>query len=262
MQGEADEIAGTIVARAAGRPLLLLCDFDGTLCEFDPDPSAVFLPDRRRNVLNDLVSRGASIGIVSGRRIEDIRSRVGDLNAAYLAGFHGFEIDGPRQSFVHPSFIAAQALIREAAAALVPVLRTLPGVFIEDKGLSLALHYRDATAAAQVVAQSRFSQIVRPAIASGELRILPGSCVVELLPNVAWHKGSAVRWIREDVERARGPVATAYIGDDVTDEDAFAVLGATDTSVGSSDRVSVAEFGVAGPSGVEALLRALCSKLS
>lgn len=259
---ELDQIAGSVRRRLADRHPVLLCDFDGTLCEFDPDPASVFLEPRRAELLNEIAARGATLGLVSGRRISDLRLRIGDLRVEYVAGFHGLEIDGPESRFRHTGGAEAERLVREAKQLLERAVAALPGVFVEDKGLSLSLHYREASAASQVVAQARFTQLLAPILGTGALKVLPGAAVTELLPSVTRDKGSAVTWIRGDVDRRRGPVSVIYIGDDVTDEDAFAVLGEHDAGIGSSERVSLAEFHVEGPAGVEAILRALCSKLS
>lgn len=257
-----DEIARTAIERKAGRHLLVLSDFDGTLCEFDPDPAAVYLPPARVELLNAMAASGVSIGIVSGRRLADLRGRIGALNAAYLAGFHGLEIVSPAGSFTHPDVVSVQTLVHDIARAIAPGVASLPGVFIEDKEFSISLHYREATPAAQVVAQSLLTTAARPDVDAGRLTMLPGARLIELLPNVKWDKGTAVKWLREEAERVHGDVALIYIGDDVTDEHAFAVLGPGDTGIGSSDRVTLAEFSVDGPPGVEAFFRALCSRLS
>ena len=92
---------------------------------------------------------------------------------------------------------------------------------------------------------------------AGRLRLLPGSCVIELLPRTAWHKGSALAWIRERVVRVHGPTFTVYAGDDVTDVDALHAVSADGIGIAASERATGAEFAVDGPQGVARLLRAL-----
>ncbi|HTI36995.1 MAG TPA: trehalose-phosphatase [Vicinamibacterales bacterium] len=256
-----DEIAAAIVQRREGRHLLLLCDFDGTLCEFDPDPEAVRLDESRKILLTHLAAlECCTVGIVSGRRLADVRARVGDVGEIYVSGFHGLEIEGPGASFVHPDAAASVAAMRAISSRAAPSLRRLPGVFIEDKGLSVALHYRDAEPANRVVAQSVFIDAARPNLDAGRVRLLSGSCVVELLPNIEWNKGSAVEWIIEQVSRAAGSVLPVYIGDDVTDADALEVVRPTGIGVAASDRVS-ADYRVDGPEEVAMLLAALDAEL-
>jgi trehalose 6-phosphate phosphatase len=261
MADSPETIASAVARRRASRPLLLLLDFDGTLAEFNPDPAAVHLQEPRRDLLARLARcRDVTVGIVSGRRLADLRPRIGDLGDAILAGFHGLEIEGPFGAFTHPDAAAAAASMRDIAAQSAPALRRMPGVFIEDKGLSIALHFRDAEPAHRVAAQSAFMTAAQPGIAAGRLRVLPGSCVVELLPGTSWNKGSALGWIRDRMTEAHGPVFTVYVGDDVTDRDAFAAIGEHGAGVAASDRVT-ATYRVDGPAEVERFLAALAAAL-
>jgi trehalose-phosphatase len=254
-------IAREIAGRRRGRHLLLLCDFDGTLARFDPDPRAVCLPDGVAAALGTLASaRDCSVGVISGRRLQDVRDRVTVPGELYIAGFHGLEIHAPGESFIHPDASAAANALHALAAAVAPELAQLNGVFIEDKDLSIALHYREASPADRVLAESRFLDAARVELDSGRLRLLPGSYVVELLPATTWHKGSALEWIRTRVEILHGPVFTVYLGDDVTDEDGFRAVGPDGIAIGASDRVREAEFRIDGPAAVELLLETLADR--
>jgi trehalose-phosphatase len=260
-----ESVAAEIVRERDGHHLLLLCDFDGTLCEFRPDPTAVYLDDDRRALLAALAAcDGCTVGVVSGRRLADVRSRVGDIGTAYFAGFHGLEITGTdEESFLHPDASGAVEAMQAIARRIAPDVRRLSGVFIEDKGLSIAIHYRDAEPAQQVVAQSIFVDAARPEIDAGRLRLLPGSYVVELLPQTSWNKGGAVRWIRERVAARHGAAFTVYIGDDVTDEDAFtAVREGAGLAVAASTRVTGGQRLLDGPPEVARLLAALSGALN
>jgi trehalose-phosphatase len=258
MTARLEPLAAEISARRAGRHLLLLCDFDGTLTAFHPDPRAVRLDDNVARVLGSLASRqDCTVGIISGRRLQDIRDRVTVHGELYIAGFHGLEIHTPAETFVHPDASAAAETMRTIAESMRRELALLPGVFIEDKDLSIALHYREAAADVAATARSRFMDAARAGLDAGRLRVLPGSCVLELLPSTRWHKGRALEWIRERIERLHGPTFTVYIGDDVTDEDAFQAVGPGGMSIGASDRVSGAEFRVDGPAAVELVLQGL-----
>jgi trehalose-phosphatase len=253
-----DDLAAEIAARRGARHLLLLCDFDGTLSPFDPDPRAVRLGDGMARVLGSLASRpDCTLGVISGRRLQDVRDRVTVPGELYIAGFHGLEIHAPGEAFLHPDASAAAATLQAIAEAVRPRIAGLPGVFVEDKDLSIALHYREAEPAVRVVAQSAFMDAARAEIDAGRLRLLPGSCVLELLPSTGWHKGHALEWIRQRIQRVHGPTFTIYIGDDVTDEDAFRAVGSDGLTIGASDRVSGAQFHVNGPSDVERLLHSL-----
>jgi alpha,alpha-trehalase len=254
----AESIAAEIATRRAGRHLLLLCDFDGTLTPFNPDPRAVRLDERVARVLGSLASRpDCTVGIISGRRLQDVRDRVTVTGELYLAGFHGLEIHAPGETFVHPDASASADTMRAIAAAVRREVALLPGVFIEDKDLSIALHYREAEPDVAATAKSRFLEAARADLAADRVRLLPGACVMELLPATRWHKGNALEWIRERIERIHGSTFTVYVGDDVTDEDAFLAVGPGGMSIGASDRVTGAEFHVDGPSAVERILQDL-----
>ncbi len=251
-------VALDIQARSDGRHLLVLCDFDGTLAEFDPDPHAVWLPPSLRDALTAITTRGdATVGLVSGRRLDDIRTRSDLGDDAYYAGFHGLEIQGEGSKFIHPDVYRVRDLIQSVAGPLVADLQSLDGVFLENKGLSIVVHFRAAAAGAQLQAQHVFERHAGPLVQSGRLRIMRGACARELMPNIRWSKGTAVAWICDRVERRHGPTWPVYIGDDVTDEDALQFVHGRGTGVAASDRVGGADYQVDGPAAVETLLHSL-----
>ena len=250
--------AAEVTRRRAGRHLLLLLDFDGTLAPFNADPAAVYLDAATAGRLDRLASRtDTTVGVISGRRLPDLQNRISLKGDFFVAGFHGLEILAPGEVYVHPGATAATSLVQSIAAAMQPHLGELPGVFLEDKVFSIALHYREAASSVRVVAISRFMDAARADVDAGRLRLLPGACVIELLPGAAWHKGSALQWIRERVEQIHGPTFTVYVGDDVTDEDAFRAIGAHGMGICASERVTGGEFSVHGPEGVKRLLDSL-----
>jgi len=247
-------LAEDVRRRAAGRHLVVLLDFDGTLCEFEPDPRAVVLPAALRDVIIGL-QRRATVGIVSGRRLHDVRERVG-IDGVVVAGLHGLEIEGLGDRFVHPDLEKARAAVAEVSEELSAIATGLPGAFVEDKGASVALHFREADLESQRIAVEAFGVAAAPLIERGLLRLMRGSCVLELLPNIDWNKGHAVQWILDRVERQRGSVFAVYIGDDVTDQDAIAAVEGDGLAIAASDRVT-AHVRIDGPPAVERLLRAL-----
>src|SRR5215510_10970011 len=104
-----------VQAVVAGRPaaaLVLLLDFDGTLAEFNPDPAAPELTPERWELL-DTIGRapGVSLGIVSGRRLDDLRARTRLPDHVYHAGLHGLEIEIEGQRTTHPDLAAAEARV-------------------------------------------------------------------------------------------------------------------------------------------------------
>ena len=127
-------------------PVLLLTDFDGTLCEFKNTPDAVMLSAPRRVALSALAIHPMwSVGIVSGRRAKDVRQRASLSGSAYYAGLHGMEIDGPDRQFQVPDFGALRDEIQRVGNALAEATAAFPGALLENKDLSVALHVRAAS---------------------------------------------------------------------------------------------------------------------
>lgn len=257
------DLAARVADAARGRPLLLLMDFDGTLCEFEAAPEKVWLRRPRREALQQLVAMpDVTAGFVSGRRLSDLRERVGLTGEMWFAGLHGLEIEGFGRRFVHERVDEARGLLGVIARALRVQTAGLPGVLIEDKELSVALHLRQAHPDDRIKADSEFLRMTLPHIEEGTLRLMPGSNVSELLPNIPWTKGDAVKWIRagERARRGADPV-TLYLGDDVTDEDAFIAVGA-EGSIMVGPRPSRIATRLENPAAVEAFLRTLPSRLT
>src|SRR5688572_7678022 len=195
------------------RPSILM-DFDGTLAEFNVDPDAVTLPPSRQILLQTLAKRSdLSAGIVSGRRIADLRERVPSAPTMFYAGLHGLEIEGPGLRFAHNAVALAapglSVLVKELRRAIKP----LTGAFVEDKTYSVVLHVRGASKADRLHAITRFNALAEPLLSEGTVRLQPGDQVFELLPNVDWAKGDAVRAIIRQIETdTRETVWPVYIG--------------------------------------------------
>lgn len=259
------EVAASVVQRSAGRPLLVLLDFDGTLCEFQPEPGMVWLRRPRREVLQRLIgSERVTAGFVSGRRLADLRERVGLTGDMWFAGLHGLEIDGFGRHFIHPRVEEARGLLGLLGRALRVQTADLPGVIIEDKELSIALHVRKAHPDDKIKADAAFLRMALPHIDDKTLRLMPGSNVSELLPNIPWTKGDAVAWILDAERDRRGPGAAApaviYLGDDVTDEDAFKTVG-HENSIMVGPRPSIIPTRLENPAAVEEFLTALTAAI-
>ncbi|MEO7275155.1 MAG: trehalose-phosphatase [Vicinamibacterales bacterium] len=243
---------------ASHRHLVLLCDFDGTLSEFDNDPAAVWLKPERRALLERLASSpGVTLAIVSGRRLDDVKARTALSSEAYYAGLHGLEIQSPHERYLHPELPAAEVALRGLAGPLEEQLAAIGGAFLEDKTHALVAHFRASTADDARRVEEIVMRHTKRALDAGTLRVMLGACMIELMPNIEWHKGSAVQWILDRVGRAHGPTWPVYIGDDLTDEDGFRAVQAIGLSIAASERAAGADLAVDGPSEVEALLRAI-----
>jgi trehalose 6-phosphate phosphatase len=204
---------------AVGGTIFLVTDYDGTLTPIVRDPIDAWLS---RDVLDDLrvLARCGPIrvAIVSGRRLDDLRTRVRIPEITY-AGCHGLQIEGPGIVFRHSEAEATRNTLYALADALQWRTRSVPGLRVEPKGLSLAVHYRDADRYARVRLQTVLDEVIRPRM---DVRTLRGRSVVEILPAVAWDKGQCALWLHERVRAiVATPLTTIYLGDDATDEPAF-----------------------------------------
>jgi len=167
------------------------------------------------------------------------------------------EIQGGDASFVHEGLRQARPVIAQLRERAAEAVRGLAGVAVEDKEYSFVLHTRQAAAPARAAATRLVAAITRPLEEAGAVKVQPGAEMLEVLPSVGWNKGDAVRWITRRVTAPHRPVRAMYVGDDVTDEDAFAALPADGVGVVVGSRPSIATLRLANPDAVEALLRML-----
>ena len=179
------------------------------------------------------------VTLVSGRSLDDIEKLVSVAGITY-AGNHGLEIRGPGlDEFEHDDV----AHYHERLIELVPALEEVcvQGAWVEEKGASLTVHYREADEAHH----ERLADEVRGRIQRASFQARDAHCAVEARPPIGWDKGHAVLHIL----RARyGPawsesVRTVYVGDDHTDEDAFRVLSGLGITfrIGPSDAPTLAQ---------------------
>lgn len=215
-------VAADVAARLAGTPLLLMLDVDGTLAPIAPRPNDAAVPPGTKRVVAALAAHpDVTVAFVSGRAASDV-ARIAGVAGAWVVGNHGFEIVRPDGS---PLGGESLGNAREAvAAALRDVARlavSMPGVLIEDKRWTASVHFRLADAS---VAPALRDAVDRAASEHG-LRVMEGKKVFEIRPNEDVNKGTvALRLARDLAPGGRG--AVVYLGDDATDEDAFASLRA------------------------------------
>jgi len=250
------EVLAAICARPPRAHLVVLSDFDGTLASFDVDPGVPRLDDHTRDTLATLASRDdVTVGLVSGRRVDDLARRTQLPDHIYLAGLHGLEIRHGHHAWRHPDLVDSHELIDRVADAMNAAFGTVAGVRFEHKGPSLTVHVRGVDPARRKDVLRTALDVARPWLDSDELKVLDASEAVELLPNIAWNKGDAVRWIVDDVEttHAHQKAWCIFFGDDVTDEDAFrAVRDGLTVVVGQ--RPSLARLRLNSPADVAAVL--------
>lgn len=248
-----------IVARLRGRKLAVFLDFDGTLAPIVDRPEQAAMDGAMRRVIERLARR-CPVAVVSGRDLNDVRERVG-LREIYFAGSHGFDIAGPQgtqQS--HRKGLAALPALDAAEKSLREMLKGIDGALIDRKHFSIAVHYRlvresDVAAVEQAVDAALSGH---PGLRKGH-----GKKVFELQPDIDWNKGAAVRWLLQSLALDRPGVLPVYVGDDVTDEDAFRALADDGLcfAVLDSPRPTAARYRLADPGEVCRLLEALADAL-
>jgi trehalose 6-phosphate phosphatase len=199
--------------------ILIGTDFDGTLAPLMPHANDVRLPAGTKAVLQKLIAcPGIILAVISGRSLADVRRRV-DLPGVLYAGNHGLEMTGTDGAEVLADGAAeAGPALRHVLAELTPALKRWPGVWIEDKQLTLSVHYRQAAESCCAEVEHWVKSTVRdPALA-----IRPGKRIWEVRPAIEWHKGSALCRFMDQCHVSAD--ATAFLGDDASDVDAFREL--------------------------------------
>ena len=206
--------------------LLLLSDYDGTLTPIVSRPEEAILSPEVREKLYALAQKPtSSVGIISGRSLSELKSMVA-IEGIYYAGNHGLEIEGPGIKFVSQPAELARATIKDLARQLSVALDSIAGVIVEDKGLSLSVHYRLVKKSEENLVAETFQQVISPSLNEGKVRVSSGKKVWEVRPPIDWHKGKAVAAITREIKALLKlePILTIYLGDDTTDEDAFRVM--------------------------------------
>ena len=227
--------------------VLLLSDFDGTLTPIVMRPELAVLAPEVRQTLVDLARREKFIlGVVSGRSLRDLEDKVGIPGMIY-AGNHGLELSGHGLEFVHPEADGMRQIQTDLFEILKNEVGHLPGVVLENKGLTLSVHYRLAPDASVGQIQERFRATVSPLVAEGQLKTSEGKKVLEVRPNLDWDKGKAIAHIQGQHPQAK---LTVFFGDDLTDEDGFAAVqesGGLDVFVGPARQPTKALYRVDSP---------------
>ncbi|MDD5614497.1 MAG: trehalose-phosphatase, partial [Candidatus Omnitrophica bacterium] len=240
--------------------LVVFLDYDGTLTPIVDKPELAVLSDRMRGLLIEL-SQKCTVAIVSGRGRSDVESLV-KIEGMLYAGSHGFDIKGSGLSMVHPKAKEAFPLIQKAVKHFQATLSGITGLLIEQKDFSLALHYR-------LIDESKYLSIIKNEVenfVAGEnsLKLLWGKKVFEILPDIDWNKGFAVRWILNALGLSFKSSSIIYIGDDTTDEDAFRILRSRGCGILVSKKLksSCADFWLKSPADVESFFELILKSYS
>lgn len=236
------------------RKLSLFLDHDGTLAPIAKRPEKAKLPPALKGLLKKL-KKCYPVVAISGRSLQDIKKRVGIRGIAY-AGNHGMEIWLKDFSMKIKNAVHFKETIKDITEKLEYVIGSVKGVVVENKGLTASIHYRMADRGEIEC----ILKVVKETALSYAFVITKGKKVVEVRPDVSWNKGKAVLWlIRQNGFRGTMPI---YIGDDKTDEDAFAALKRKGLSISVGQRLKGADYFLKSQGEVKKLLEQMTTKSS
>jgi trehalose 6-phosphate phosphatase len=195
----------------------ILLDIDGTLLDLMPTPREVWVPPGLSRTLNRLIARtSGALALVSGRSLNDIDLIFAPEEFPAVGG-HGAEM----RVIADGEAVATQAppMDRELKRRLAAIAKLSPGILLEDKGYSLALHYRLAPHAEKAIYEA--VSLIRADLPNAPIEVLPGKCVCEI-KHSGFTKATGVRELMtHEPFKGRRPL---FIGDDVTDESVFAIM--------------------------------------
>jgi len=202
--------------------VLLAFDYDGTLTPIVKKPELARLSLPIKNLLKDLSKNPFyTILIISGRPLKEIKRFVG-LKKIIYAGNHGLEIEGPKIKFINSSAKRAKPLIKNIFKLLSKELASIKGVLVENKGLTLSVHFRLVKAKKALRRLDKiFYHLLNPWRLKKKIRLTFGKKVYEVRPSVKWDKGKCLSYLSAQKSLFKVNPLTIALGDDRTDEDMF-----------------------------------------
>lgn len=215
-----DKLKGNFVRKSVA----LFLDYDGTLTPIVSTPDKAVLSFENRRLLKRLIKNPLyKIAIISGRALKDVKKKVGISGMVYV-GNHGLEIEGPKIKFESPASLRYKTILQHIRDDLQRKLSVIKGAFVEDKGLSLAVHYRLVDRSQIPKIKTILHEATIPYIVRDKIKIKLGKKVFEIRPALDCNKGKVVLWLLARWRFGFKDILPVYLGDDATDEDAFAVL--------------------------------------
>jgi len=213
--------------------IIIFLDYDGTLVPIADKPELAIISNDMQTQLLSL-TKHFKVAIISGRSLAELKKFVG-IKKCYYVGNHGLEIQGPGIRIVQPEAKRTRPIMKKISRELRAKLRGIEGIIVEDKELTLSIHYRLVKRGEINNLKNTFLNAIDPYLRTGRIRITRGKKVIELRPNVDWGKGDAVLWLVDylDPEIKLKPI---YLGDDKTDENAFQALKARGITVLVSEK--------------------------
>jgi trehalose-phosphatase len=243
-----------------GKGVFLFLDFDGTLAPIVGSPHKARISTKAKRLIQAIsLKSNFKVAIISGRALADIKNKVG-IEGLIYSGNHGLEVDGPQVKYAPLIPVKYKDTLKKIKSELESKLLGIKGALMEDKGISLALHYRQVNKDKINFVKTIFREVtIIPSVAN-KIKTRDGKKVLEVCLPTEWDKGKIVLWLlsRQKFMDHGRDVVPMYIGDDKTDEDAFEVLrkGGITVLVGRR-KPSLAEFYIKGPQEVEEFLEKL-----
>ncbi|WP_062122243.1 trehalose-phosphatase [Geofilum rubicundum] len=248
-----------ILESTSGRQICLFLDYDGTLTPIVSNPDEALLSEKAREVIGKLSER-ITVAIISGRDRKDVSAKAGIPNIIY-AGSHGFDISGPDGlEMAHASGETIIPALDLAEKQLREKLGSIEGVQVERKKYAIAVHFRNARDHVLPHIREAVSEVLN---SQKELKKGSGKKILELKPEIDWHKGKALIWLMKKLQLDRDKYIPVFIGDDVTDEDALSVVKEDGVGIitGSHDQTTAASYRLEDPDQVIAFLEQLKDRL-
>lgn len=213
--------AEQFAAKLANRRPAVFLDYDGVLTPIVNRPEDAVMSDSMREVVRALAQR-CTVCVVSGRDRPVVQQLMG-VEDLVVAGSHGFDIWSPQEgTLAHDAATGFEDLIFEVTDRLRAEVESIPGVVVEPKRASVALHYRLADPEDRTRVTAVADELLEEY--PGRLKVTRGKMVYELQPKIDWHKGKAVLHLLQTLDLDTDDVVPLYLGDDITDEDAFRAL--------------------------------------
>lgn len=212
---------GSLDERSTGKRLAVFLDYDGTLTPIVDRPEDAIISEQMREVVRGLAQR-CTVCVVSGRDRPVVQQLMG-MDELVVAGSHGFDIWSPHGGAIErEEGTGFRDLLERITATLRAQTASVKGALVEPKKSSVAVHYR----LVDERERPRIGAIVEELLAANPdaLRVTPGKMVYEIQPKLEWDKGKAVLYLLEALGLDREDVLPLYVGDDITDEDAFRAL--------------------------------------
>ena len=237
--------------------LAVFLDYDGTLTPIVDRPDLALLSSTMRQTLRELANR-CPVAIISGRDRADVQALV-QIDSIVYAGSHGFDIAAPQNRQIHyENGVAFLPVLEHAQNELRQKLAAVAGALVEHKKFSIAVHFRNVAQADEAAVAVIVDEVLahHPNLRKGH-----GKKVFELQPRLDWHKGTAVLWLLQALRLDGLGVIPLYVGDDVTDEDAFKVLAQRGIGImvedADSTRPTAAHYVLKSPLEVQTFLQHL-----